>query len=278
MWEKIKLPANYSQALAIIDDQLAYWPNYLIHKNKQRLTKIHQYLIRMRKLKLKIRSKLVGINRKVEKREVNREKKAEKAARLGDSISAELLARLKAGTYDGSGMYLPEKEYNQVLDIIADENKEKQDIDYNSEEEEELEEEEEEEDEEEEQFEADEFIADYGSDQDIENLNNNLNNKEYEREYEYEYDQEIAASNNPTNSSSSNNLISTRPTGRKQLAAFKLPSFINENINGNNKSNEENNNHHSKVSTKRSSTINSVTKSTAKKAKSSSPATIAYEQ
>lgn len=52
MWEKIKLPRNYAQALALLDKHLAYWPNFIVHKAKQRLTKIHQMLIRMRKLKL----------------------------------------------------------------------------------------------------------------------------------------------------------------------------------------------------------------------------------
>ena len=53
LWEKIKLPANYMKALEIVSTQLEHFPKYLVHRNKQRLTKIHQMIIRMRKLKIK---------------------------------------------------------------------------------------------------------------------------------------------------------------------------------------------------------------------------------
>lgn len=50
MWEKVKLSRTFEDALGQIDRALQFWPEALILKNKQRLTKITQYLIRCRRL------------------------------------------------------------------------------------------------------------------------------------------------------------------------------------------------------------------------------------
>jgi protein MAK16 len=102
------------QALEIVSTQLEHFPKYLVHRNKQRLTKIHQMLIRMRKLKLKARPKIVTINTNNEKMERGKEKKALKAAQLERAIEKELLERLKHVS-DGEIYNYPETSYNKAL-------------------------------------------------------------------------------------------------------------------------------------------------------------------
>ena len=38
MWEKVRLAKSYAAALEQIDKQLEFWPKFLVHKNKQRLS------------------------------------------------------------------------------------------------------------------------------------------------------------------------------------------------------------------------------------------------
>ncbi|XP_016177954.1 protein MAK16 homolog B-like [Arachis ipaensis] len=112
-----------------------YWPKLLIHKTKQRLTKMTQMRIRMRKLALKTREKIMTTPRKEIKREARREEKAEKAALLEKSIEKELLERLQKGVYQQSDIYnYPIEQYNKVLDMDnlqpAEEEEEEAEIEY----------------------------------------------------------------------------------------------------------------------------------------------------
>ena len=115
LWQKVRLASSYAKALQQVDEHLAHFPKFLAHKNKQRLTKITQYLIRARRLALRPKPTLVPLATRTEQRERRREAKAEQAARLETSIEQELLQRLRSGTY-GDIYNFPEKEYEAVLD------------------------------------------------------------------------------------------------------------------------------------------------------------------
>ena len=118
LWERIQLSRNYTKAMAQIDEHLQYFPKAIVHRNKQRLTKIHQYLIRMRKLELKVRSgrkaKIVGVHRKIEQREERRERKALVAAKIETALEKELTERLAKGAY-GDIYNFPEAPYQKAI-------------------------------------------------------------------------------------------------------------------------------------------------------------------
>ena len=164
MWERIQLSRNYTKALAQIDQHLQYFPKVLIHRNKQRLTKIHQYLIRMRKLELRVRAgrkaKLVGVHRKIEQREERRERKALVAAKIETALEKELTERLTKGAY-GDIYNFPEAPYQKALDKAE---KEEQDEETEMD----SEEEEEEEEEEDEDSAMVEYVEDFDSDEEEE--------------------------------------------------------------------------------------------------------------
>lgn len=128
LWEKIKLSKNFLQALEQISKELEYWPEHMINRCKQRLTKMRQMHIRMRKLSMREGVRMVPIKKKTERREATRELKAEAAAKVDLAIERELLERLKQGTY-GDIYNFPQKQFDNVLEQNAEEEDEAEDED-----------------------------------------------------------------------------------------------------------------------------------------------------
>lgn len=115
-WERVKLPKNYEKAMDVINKHLEFWPKLLVHKIKQRLTKMTQYRIRMRKLQLKVREKVMTMPRKQTQRDLRRLDKAERAAQVERNLENELKERLTKGVY-GDIYNVPFKEFGVVLDM-----------------------------------------------------------------------------------------------------------------------------------------------------------------
>lgn len=125
MWERIKLPKNFAEALQLIEKSMEYWPEHKVNRCKQRLTKIRQMLLRSRRLELKAKPKLVGIKKKTERREMTRELKAETAAKVDLAVEQELLNRLQQGMY-GDIYNFDTKAFENVLEKCDGEEEEEE--------------------------------------------------------------------------------------------------------------------------------------------------------
>ena len=119
LWERIKLSQNYAKALEQVDERLIYWPKFLVHKCKQRLTRLTQVGIRMRRLAKedeRLGEKIVPkMAPKVRRREETRERKAEAAAKLERAIERELIERLRSGAYGDQPLNVDENIWKKVL-------------------------------------------------------------------------------------------------------------------------------------------------------------------
>ncbi|KAF2218751.1 ribosomal L28e protein family-domain-containing protein [Elsinoe ampelina] len=118
-WQRVKLSNNYAKALDQIDDQLIYWPKWMVHKCKQRLTRLTQVRVRSRKLAIeneRLGEELVPrLAPKVKRREATRERKAEAAAKIERAIERELIERLKSGAYGDRPLNVDQNVWRRVM-------------------------------------------------------------------------------------------------------------------------------------------------------------------
>ncbi|KAF2002558.1 Mak16 protein [Amniculicola lignicola CBS 123094] len=132
-WEKIKLPKDYTKALELVDSQLAYYPKFLVHKNKQRLTKLTQLNIRIRKLakeEERLGERLVPrLAPKVARREAGRERKALAAAKVEREIERVLIDRLRSGAYGDRPLNVEHNVWQRVMKGLVKEGQASRDQD-----------------------------------------------------------------------------------------------------------------------------------------------------
>ncbi|KAK7967370.1 uncharacterized protein PG986_001647 [Apiospora aurea] len=136
LWERRKLSANYQQALKQIDEWLIYWPQFLQHKAKQRLTRLVQVAIRSRRLakeEARLGETIVPkLAPKIRRREETRERKAEAAAKLERTIERELLQRLREGAYGDQPLNVSEGIWKKVLRAMEREGEASRDKDMDT--------------------------------------------------------------------------------------------------------------------------------------------------
>lgn len=111
-YEQILLSDDYETALKEIETYLEFWDEQIIHKCKQKMTKLYEYLERFEKLKETGKKKYIVRNIKTNRREKIRALKALNTANFEKEIGEELMKRLETGIYgeEAKEKYINAKE------------------------------------------------------------------------------------------------------------------------------------------------------------------------
>ncbi|KAI5170012.1 protein MAK16 [Pancytospora epiphaga] len=99
MYEKILLSTDYATALKEIEEHLEHWDKELVHKCKQRMTKLTEYLERVADVQKNGQKELMVRKTKMNRREKVRALRALNTVNFEKEIGAELMMRLEAGIY-----------------------------------------------------------------------------------------------------------------------------------------------------------------------------------
>ncbi|ORD99331.1 MAK16 [Hepatospora eriocheir] len=131
MYEKIELSYDYLEALKQLDENLEFWDPEVIHKCKQRLTKMFEYLERKLYLEENPLPQLTVRKTKMNRREKIRALKALNTLNFEKDISKELMIRLEEGIFgdelleaykDAKAKAIKHKDKRYVADIDLEEN------------------------------------------------------------------------------------------------------------------------------------------------------------
>lgn len=129
-WQQVELSEDYDEAIKQIEENLMYWPDRILDRVKQRLTRLFQVQITQQRLALQQDERHYTVrSAKVKRREASRERKALVAAKLERAIERELLDRLKSGAYGEQPLNVDEGVWNKVLSKIKGENQADTEVD-----------------------------------------------------------------------------------------------------------------------------------------------------
>lgn len=126
-WEKVELSEDYDEALKQIEENLQYWPERLLDRIRQRLTRLFQVKATEERLALQQDERhYVVRSAKVKRREASRERKALVAAKLERAIERELLDRLKSGAYGEQPLNVDEAVWQKIMQTVRGEEVERE--------------------------------------------------------------------------------------------------------------------------------------------------------